>query len=299
MKKIQFFMLSFAFLISLVSASVFANTTDLYEFLYSGAEASKNVTMKTEVTRTEMRSVQDWCTRTICPRPAPGCPPGRPGCRPPGPVGCRTQTYRCVRQVPVQVFDHYVENLITMTFSGDLDGVSELFKLTQTGSALTVKVDSSKRVAIFLSQSEQGHQRRGDLVSKRTSVNFQMMNLDHIYAAKEAGITDLELKDGLLTFVVAKSPVALDLDLKLLRRRSLASDIVLFDRVLGPNDFKSITDLGNKIQYQVLIKDLGVTIPEKLTLSLSYGFMNVSKLNLLNDDELKELYTNRTIKYTF
>ncbi|MDA8793556.1 hypothetical protein N9N67_09925 [Bacteriovoracaceae bacterium] len=291
--------------IVLLSISAFANTEskvqsteDRYTFLYSGMDAQRSVTLNTEVMRTEMRTVQSWCQRRFCPptRCRRVCRPNGPCrrvCNRPGP--CRVRTVRCMRQVPVQVFDHSVENVVTFFFGQSRQGVSEEFNLKQSGDNFSLDIDSSKRFVVLMDREEVSRRRQGnrDLVTTNLFVNF--VDVAPIFTSKSEGIQNIDLKGKLLSFDIPKSSMNLTTKLKILRRK-VGSDRVVFNRALGQNDY-TIEDNGDFNRLTIDFNRIGVTRPKKMTIELRHGFFAKPGQKVLNANELKRLYDVRIIKY--
>lgn len=286
------------FLLSISAFTSTESTEDRFSFLYSGIEPQKSVILNTEVTRTEMRTVQSWCQRRFC--PPVRC---RRVCRPNGPCRrvcdrrgpCQIRTVRCMRQIPTQVFDHSVENVVTFFFGQNRQGVSEEFNLKQSGDNFSLDVDSSKRFVVLLDRKEISRRRQGDRDFVRTDMFVNFIDVAPIFTSKSAGIQNISLKGELLSFDIPKSSMSLTTKLKILRRK-IGSDRVLFNRALGINDY-TVEDRGDFNRLTVDFNRIGVTRPNKMTVELRHGFFAQPGQEVLNDNELKRLYDVRIIKY--
>jgi hypothetical protein len=294
--------LSFIFLLLMsVGSGVFAaqsSTVDRFEFLHSGSETERTVTLNTEVTRIEYRTVQSWCQRRICPRPVCRrvCNPNgqcRRSCRNSGP--CHTRTVRCMRQVAVEVFDHFVENVVTFFFDNNNQNVSEEFNLKQSGDNFSLDVDSSKRFVVVLDKEQVIKNRQGNRDMVKTNLYVNFVDVNPIYQNKNAGIQNVKLNKNILSFDIPKSDTPFDTKLKLLRRK-IGSDRVLFNRVLGRNDVE-IEDKGNFERLTVDFKRIGVKRTKKFSVNIKHGYFPLLGQKVLNANELARLYDVRIFKY--
>jgi hypothetical protein len=295
----------------LSSLNLMADTTDQGTFFFSGNEVG-NLSLNTEKTRTEyeIRRYQTTCYDYRCsPSPYPGgcrtvCGPG--GCRtvcggPGGGQVCRNIPYPCTREerIPVQVFDYFVSAQVKINvvgLSSSNGAPAEYFKVAMTGEEISMRVDSSKRFIVLLRAERKTERMNGNTKFITKEFDIELVDLLKITQAIAGGIKDFGVESGVLSYSLKSSPALLNHYLKVLKGRRMASDIILFDRMLVESEIQR-TVVGSEVNYVVDMNNLGFSIPDRLRVALTVGFIPQGA-SILNENQLPALTASKDVLFT-
>lgn len=280
-------------------------------------QARENFTLTSTKYRTEYqeRPVYRTCYRqefrgyrTVCsnpPRPAPGpyprpVPAPRPVCRQ-VPVYVQVP-YTCtvIERIPVQVLDANVVANVTLNF-GDLpQGVTanEAFTVTLNEDVLSISVKSSGKTIIASTESQQVS-RNGNVINIGAGYELSFLDAAPALAAFKNGISRMSVVNGKISFEMnsAATQLALPYSLKVVKNRTLADDVLIFDRPVAFQTFRESPSNGELSMYSAAYSDIGLqTLGEgKYTFTLSSKFEIPGK-KILNASQLPgALSASRTV----
>lgn len=260
MKRLFGFLAFTAF--SVVSAN--AASTATVQFI---GQPTETILLDSVKTRTEYveRDVVRTCYRQVfrgyvwdCPGrgrypgpgyPGPGPGPGYPRPRPyPGPrgpyPGCRqipvydTVPYSCVQRerIPVEVFDANVTAKLEMEFGAMPAGMAanETFVATLNGDNLTVTAKGSGQVLISESAYTQSASRSGDTIAITAAGKYMFREAAPIVAGFNQGIMNLSVLNGrvMMDMNTYVTSVASAIKVKVIRKRAMADDVLLTNRLV-------------------------------------------------------------------
>lgn len=281
----------FILLCLMISSVAFASSFDSKQFLYNGSVLSEEVNLATEVTKTvyENRVVRSTCYRREVRRQCRRvCQNNR--CR----NVCRNvvvrRPYTCYvnRTVPVQVFDY--ENISKSTFSFVSDGVSndiaETFVVSQRGSKVGIDVKSSGNYLIKLKKNFEDVQRDRDVRYVTTDYTVSFTDISLAKKVLANGLKGVKLIRNVLKFNVGSGfdLNSFNLNLKLFRNRSFASDILLFDRDV--REIATLSDNGFITEVTIDLNKLGVNLPSKKRVIVDIDYI-VDAYGSINKDDVK------------
>lgn len=275
----------------IISSVAFSNTFDSRQFYFNGTNLSEEVNLSTEVTKTvyENRVVRSTCYRRDVRRQCRRvCQNNR--CR----NVCRNvvvrRPYTCYinRTVPVQIFDY--ENISKSTFNFENEGtfgdLGETFVVTQRGSKTGVEVKGSGNYLVRLKKNFEDIQREQGVRYVTTDYTVSFTDISLAKKVLSNGIKGVKLKRNILTFNVGSG---FDLNffnfnLKLFRNRSLASDILLFNRDV--RDLAILRDNGFLTEVTIDLSKLGVNLPSKKRIIVDIDYI-VDTYGALNSKDVK------------
>jgi hypothetical protein len=294
-----------------ISFSTLGSSGETKTFIYDGSAPSVQMILKGEKTHTEYR-IEDRRTtcfrtefagyRTIC----TGGPSGPRGPR--GPRNCYQQpvyrqvAYSCIEQVriPFEVKDFDVDANVMIDVSkltSVMTSASEKFIVTLNGDDLSLSVVGSKNYFVVLKKQDVRAQMNG-------SVKF----IDALYATelieaapilKALTMTKISLEDTGLT--VKMGPVAtrenIAFSLNIVKKRTLASDIILLDRELAMNE-TVLTTTENSSTAVFDVTKLGVDLTGGKFGLTAKAYLKVSGPVLNNSQFDDSLEVSRTLIYT-
>lgn len=291
----------------LMSLSAFADTTEIERLWFDGTQTADQAQTRTEVTRTEYRTVTvpstcyrtEWRTRCST-RPGQcrnrcdqngNC---RRVCTRPRRV-CRQVPvqipYRCMRtiQQPYEVLDYYVDTNINMNYdlSDILRDAAESFEVTVAGKNINMSVEDSGNYLILKKGEDYDAQRNGDTLTQTVSYDIDFVQMAKVKDALGAGIQDVSLKNGVLYFALGKGFNTKDFiqNIKVYNSRRFRSDVLIFDRNLTENEMDIQTN-GNQTQISINIADLGIRVPSRMRVIMTSEFntRGAEPLNATADD---------------
>lgn len=261
-----------------LSMGAIASTIDYQTFTYDGSQNSTELILKTEKTHTEYR-YEDY--RTTCHRTEyrfeTRCYPGnvRTSCLPTtaGPV-CRTYreptrcervnvpytvSYSCTqtRSIPYEVKDYDVEArvIVDVTNTSSESTSGENIKVKLTGDSLSYEASGSKKFLIV--------QRRSDI---RSSFHGSVKYIDGLLAVELVDADKILKSASINNIVASRKNIEVTLQstegvndvaysLKIVKKKLIGSEPVLFDRELSKNE---IEVKGNAISID--LEKLGVDL---------------------------------------
>lgn len=259
-----------------LSFASIASSGETKTFNYDGSQNSVELLLKGEKTHTEYRyeSRQTICYRTVTVYRTV-CTGGYNGPRGPrGPVGgpgrnCYTQpyytqqAYSCIQQVqiPYEVKDYDVDAkiIVDVTNLTGLATTGEKISVTLNGDTVSINTVGSKAFFLVLKKQDL----RGNISG---SVKF----IDGLYAIelveaapvlKALKLTNISLSKSVLSFDLG--PVAersqIGFSLEVIQKRTLASDINMFDRELNSSEVSlNATSAGSAANVNV--ENLGLKL---------------------------------------
>lgn len=292
-----------------LSFSSLASSGESKTFVYDGTQSSIQMVLNGEKTHTEYRTdvIQTICYRqeivgyrTVCtgggygPGPRPRPMPGRVCSQHPI---WRTVSYPCSQTVrtPYEVKDYDVNAQVLLDVSA-LESTlkpNEKFTVTLHGDDLTITAQGSKNFFLVLKKQDKQPYMSG-------SVKF----IDALYAVelveaqpvlKALSMTNISIKDSLLS--VKMGPVAqpenIGFSLNIVRKRTLASDIVLFDRELSATE-ATVDSAANGATLSVDTSKLNVELEGGKFGITAKAFFKFSGA-LMNKSQFDELEASRTL----
>jgi hypothetical protein len=136
----------------------------------------------------------------------------------------------------------------------------EAFTFRLEGDRLTASVKSSGRVLISQRIPEIRMNRNRRRISIDAVYRFSFLDLNPIAAVLEAGILQFEAKEQSVFFLAAPDLFerGFTLRLSVLKKRTLASDDLIFDRVLSSSNFERRPGEAGRTQYSAKLADLEV-----------------------------------------
>jgi hypothetical protein len=277
----------------LLSINVSADTTAIEKLWFDGTDTVESVSMTTEKTRTEYRTVtrEEWCYRTDwryrCTYRPPSCRsvchPQR-GCRrvcSGGGQYCRNVPvqvrYRCTRtyQEPYEVLDYYVNTDVTFNYdlSDILNGAGEEFEVKVTGKDINMSVRDSGQYLILKRNEDVDAQRSGDTLNQTVSYDVDFVQMSKIKEALGAGVQDVVYKNGVLNFALGKGFNTKDFiqNIKVYNSRRFRSDVLIFDRDLNANEMDISTN-GNQTMVSINFDRIGVDAPSRMRVIMTSKF---------------------------
>ena len=291
------------FLGLLMSVSLFADTTQTERVYFDGTQQVDSVETRTEVTRTEYRTVTvpSTCYRTeyryrctmrpsrcrtrcdrnrncrrICSRP-------RRICRN---VPVRVP-YRCMRQVqqPYEVLDYYVDTEINFEYdlSDILNGAGEEFEVTVSGKEVNMSVADSGNYLILKKNEIADAQRSADTLTQKITYDLDFVQMSKVRGTLGAGVQDVSYRNGVLYFALGKGFNTKDFiqNIKIYNSRRFRTDVLLFDRNLTENQMDIQTN-GNQTQVSIDMTKLNVNLPSRMRVIMTskYNTRGAEPLNI-------------------
>jgi hypothetical protein len=290
----------FAFAISL---GTWGSSGETKTFVYDGSQSSIELLLKGEKTHTEYRieDRESICYRTQIVGYRTVCTgPNRPGSCYRQPI-YRQMAYRCIQRVRVEfeVKDYDVEAKVLLDvkkLAVITPSASEKFIVSLIGDDLKISVEGSKNYFISLSKE--------DITSHQTGA---VKYIDALYATeliesapilKALEMSKISLKDNALTVNMGpmNSRDNIAFSLKIVKKRALASDPVLFDRELTNNE-TMVTSSGNGSMAVFDLNKLGVELTGgKFALTAKAYFKNSAQV--LNAEQFgDDLESSLTLIY--
>jgi hypothetical protein len=306
-----FFLVMFTTLLN-----VQADTTDIYEFLYTGSQGEESFTLNTEKTKTEIQRVlvDRICyrneVRRVCGNRPPMCRrvcDARGFCRQVcngGGYGCWNQvvrvSYPCQvwEEIPVQVFDYHVQTniavkLVTYNSSAPL---AEKLSFVVKGDALNFDIKSSKNYAILLKDIKKEERRIGDTKVINLSYELELDNIFDLKSVMKKGISSVKLNDNVVSYKLTGNfePALYAQSLKLYQYRRAGSDYILYNDSVTP---ELIIDRDGNPLFNLDLKTLGVEVPfsKRVIIEINY---NNQGLEILNKKEI-ESFLSTSVNYIF
>jgi hypothetical protein len=257
-----------------LSFASIASSGETKTFNYDGSQNSVELMLKGEKTHTEYRyeSRQTICYRTVTVYRTVCTGGGPRGPRNPGPPRqCYTQpyytqqAYSCIQQVqiPYEVKDYDVDAkiIVDVTNLTGLTTTGEKISVTLNGDTVSISTVGSKAFFLVLKKQDL----RGNMSG---SVKF----IDGLYAIelveaspvlKALKMTNISLNKSVLNFDLG--PVAnranIGLSLNVTHKRTLASDVTLFDRELNNSEVViNATSAGSAADVNV--ENLGIKLDD-------------------------------------
>jgi hypothetical protein len=290
------------FLIFLISLSAVASTTDTRVFNYDGGQSSVELMLRTEKTHTEYRyeNRQTICYRTqvigfrtICSAPGPR-----------GPRQCFRQpvygqvAYNCMQsiRIPYEVKDYDVDARVVIDvkkYSGLLNP-NEKFVATLKGDTLTLSSVGSKKFLNVLKRQDIRSRMSGSVKFIDAAFEVELTEAEPVLSALK--ILNLNVKNNLVTFdfEALRERTNVGFILNVTKRRSLASDEVVFDRQLDPSE---LVMRPSGMQAEINLEKLGVNLRQgRYSIEVKAFFKTSGQV--LNADQFGEgLESSRTLKY--
>lgn len=286
----------------LMSMSLFADTTQVERVYFDGTQNMDNVQTRTEVTRTEYRTVRvpstcyrtEWryrCTmrpgscRNVCDRNR-NC---RRVCSRPQRV-CRNipvqVPYRCTRTVqePYEVHDYFVDTEVTFNYdlSDILNGAGEEFTVSVTGKDVNMSVADSGNYLILKRSENIDSSARGEDLTQSITYDLDFVQMSKVKDALGAGVQDVSYRNGVLYFALGKGFNTKDFiqNIKVYNSRRFRSDVLLFDRNLTDNEMDIQTN-GNQTQVSIDMTRLNVDLPSRMRVIMTskYNTRGATALN--------------------
>lgn len=295
-----------ATLLVMLSSLAFADTLDVRSFSYQGETPQMSVYTSTEKTKTEYRMVEERATcyrtemRRQCRMETPACrrvcdssgrcrrvcPRPRRVCRN---VPVRVP-YSCIRRVrrAFQVHDYYVETSAIFNFDTERagDNLSETFEVKTKGQHTELNVNGSGRYAILLTNKRRSERMQAGtkLVDLEYDIKFVPARL--INGTLKAGIQNVDLDNGVLTFSLGKQFNKRDFvqNIKVYNSRRLRSDILLLEQNLLPSEMQ-VDRSNNRSMIRVDLNALGVQVPSRTRVIITTSY-DLAGAKLLNKDDV-------------
>ena len=166
----------------------------------------------------------------------------------------RTEFYNCdeIVSVPYQVYDHDVENDITVNVDKSKYNpqLNEILSFVQNGDDLSIQaVQTTGRAIIFIKKSVQDLGQSG--IIKRTKTNIQLTILDKniVFSAFLTNPTELSVSANGLSISTGLiiDPSLVKVSLFVERHRALAKNILMIDRELNPGEYVLTNSAANTL----------------------------------------------------
>lgn len=297
-----------------LSFASIASSGETKTFTYDGSQNSVELLLRGEKTHTEYRYEQRTTTcyrtemvgyRTVCTTNGGGYPGPRPGPRP-GQTCYQQPIYRQVAypctqtiQIPYEVKDFDVDSRVIVDVT-NLTGVTtagEKFVVTLHGDDLSIQTVGSKKFFLMLKKQD-----------VRATMNGSVKFIDALYAVemleaapvlKALTMTNITMKNPVLSFGLG--PVAsranIGFSLNITHKKTLASDVVLFDRELDASEVLINASADGASVADVNIQSLGTTLRDgKFTLTAKAFFKAAG--TLMNKSQFGDgLEASRTLLY--
>lgn len=284
-------------LVLAISSSVFADTTDLREFLYTGANTVEELNLSTEKTRTEYRTVTvpSICYRIVRTRQCTN----RRVCDNNGncrrvrrcfPV-TRRVPYNCMRQETraVQVHDYYVETNVRFEFAlaNTSDAVRENFNMKMVGERAELTVKGSKNYFVVLDLQRRNESRRAGVKYVDLLYKVRLISANQAKSVLGNGIKNVKLRSGVLTFSLGAGFNLSEFaqQIRIFQNRRLGSDTLLLDKYLSSNE-TDIQTTNNASNVSIDLNALGVKLPSKMRVILDTSY-NLDENKILNRGEIE------------
>lgn len=255
-----------------LSAASFASTVDTKSFNYDGSQNSTELVLRAEKTHTEysVENVPSTCYRqevvgyrTICtgggyygPGPGPGYPYPGPYPRPypypgPGHRSCwqepiyRSVAYSCIKPVTIsrEVRDYDVEArvLVDVTKMSQEMTSGERIEVTLKGDELSFNVVGSKKFFAVKRKQDTRSTMAGSVKMIDAVLAVELVEVAPVMKALK--ISSQKVEDGKLVVKIGQKDASVNLgfSLKVVKKKVLASDKVLFDRELSQNEVEVIS----------------------------------------------------------
>lgn len=294
-------MKSLYLLMLILGTSLFADSFDSKQFFYNGSSSQEQVSLSTEVTKTiyENRVVRSTCyrstSRRVCRRECRNnrC---RNVCR--NVISRRPYTCYINRTVALEVFDY--ENISNTTFNftptDAQENINETFVISQRGKYQSLKVKGSGNYLVKVKKQFEDVQRDDRARYVTTAYDVSLVDVSLAKKVLGSGINGVSLRSNILKFNLGTGFNFSDFsfNLKLLRNRSLGSDIMLFDRDVRA--IAQINDNGFITEVSIDLNKLGVNLPRKkrVIVDLKYNLSGSGYINL--DDVKTSAYGNWKFK---
>ena len=297
-----------AFLMSfmmLLSSLAFADTVDTRTFSYVGDTPQMSVNTSTEETKTVYRmvTIRTTCQRTEyrnrctneprrCRRE---CRAGRCRnvCTPPRRV-CRRvpvrRNYPCTKRVrrAFEEHDYFVETNAVFNFDNSrvTGSISETFEVQTTGQSTKLNVNGTGNYAVLLTNKRKSENMQGDTKFVDLEYDIKFVPARLINGTLRAGIQDVSLNSGVLTFSLGKRFNKRDFvqNLKVYNSRRLRSDILLFEQNLLPEEMQ-VEKRDNRSFITVDLNALGIQVPSRTRVIMTTSF-DLAGAKLLNKDDI-------------
>ena len=300
-----------------LSFASIASSGETKTFTYDGTQNSVELLLRGEKTHTEYRYEQRTTTcyrteivgyRTICTTNGGGYPgPGpRPGPRPQPGRTCYQQpiyrqiAYPCTQtiQIPYEVKDFDVDArvIVDVTNLTGLATAGEKFVVTLQGDDLSIQTVGSKKFFLMLTKQ-----------SNRANMSGSVKFIDALYAIeliesapvlKALVMTNISLQKSVLSFGLGpiSSRANIGFSLNVTHKKTLASDVVLFDRELDSSEV--VINAGNAgTAADVNVQALGVTLKDGKYSLTAKSFFKANGV-LMNKSQFGEsLEASKTLLY--
>lgn len=295
------------YLMLMLSSLSFADTTMSEGVWFDGTQKSDTVKLTTDKTKIESRTVMvpSICTRTEnrrqcgwqhgrcrnvcrsrnnCTRV---CSPGRQVCR-----NIPVQVnYPCDRAVvqEFEVLDYHVNTSVTLDYNIEdiLGGAGEEFVVSVTGKDMTLSVQDSKEYVVLKEQADASANRNGQVLEQNFKYKIDFVPAKKITDVFDHGIKNVSLANGILTFSLSNNFNTEDFiqNLKVLKARRLARNIVLFDKDLTDADM-DVSVYGDSKLIIVDLNKFGVKQARRTKIVLTTKF-NPKGYEVLNKDSFE------------
>lgn len=284
-------------LLIVMSSSVFADTTDIREFLFDGASTVEEVNLSTEKTRTEYRTITVPATcyrieRTRqCRRERVCDSNGRcrtvQRCRP----VTRRIPYRCMRQETraIQVHDYYVETNVRFEFSlpNSQEMVRENIRMKMVGERADLSVQGSKNFFLVLDAQNRTESREAGVKYVNLLYKVRLVSAAQAKSVLGRGIKNVKLRRGVLTFTLGAGFNLNDFaqQIRIFQNRRLGSDTLLLDKFLSANE-TDIQSTANASNITIDLNQLGINLPSKMRVILDTTLSTIDTNKILNRGEI-------------
>lgn len=291
----------------LLSVSAFADSVATESVWFDGSSESDVVSLATEETRTEYRTVTvpSTCYRTeyrhrchwspghcrqvcnpvgLCRRV---CSPGRQICRN---VPVRIP-YSCQRQIrqAYEVFDYNVNTTVEFAYELEnlLSGAGEEFTVKAVGKQVSVSLNDSKQYLVLKRKTEASSSRQGDLLTQNFSYKFSFVPAKIVQETLGSGVQNVSLNNGVLTFALGKHFNTEDFvqNLRIYEYRWLGRDTLLLDKNLSSDQMSVSTDGELKV-VRVNLNNLGIDLPSKIRVIMTTSY-DAKGAQIMNADSFE------------
>lgn len=288
-------------------SSAMADTTASESVWFDGNGAEDEVSLYTEKTRTEYRTitVPATCHRTEY---RYQCRPGQRHCRPvcdsrgmcrtvctPSRPVCRNipvrVPYPCQRQITqsYEVFDYNVNTTVRFEYDLEdlLNGAAEEFTVTVKGKDVSMNVRDSGKYLVLRRSAGSNSSRTGDTLSQSFAYRFDFVPSSLVTETLGEGVRNVSLKNGVLSFVLGKSFNHEDFiqNLKIYKSRRVITDVLLLDRDLRADQME-VTVQGGRSHVSIDLKKLGIDLPSRMRVIMTTKF-DPKGAEVMNGDSFK------------